>query len=160
MVARSLAIVCALLAGVLATGCRDDTDDAALPGPCVEARAVRAALAAAPAPVHLPDGTRLARCVELARSDSELTSLGVVLTGVADGLADVALADAALAGRTAAATELGYLIGAAQRGSRRGQGIQVELARRLEGAARRIDGTAPAIDAALRRGAAAGEQAG
>jgi hypothetical protein len=150
--------LCAAAAAAGAAGCGGGAEDGAAgnpPAACLQEAQVLAAVRAAPRPVTLADGTRLSACVRAATADAALQNLGAVLTSVSDRLADEALA-----GRRDAAVALGYLIGAADEGSRSSQGIQLELARRLEGSARRIDGTSPAIDAAVRRGLAAGRETG
>ncbi|MCU0313527.1 MAG: hypothetical protein MUC84_05625 [Solirubrobacteraceae bacterium] len=155
---RLAAWLCALAAAAGAAGCGAGAGDESATGPavaCLQEDQVLAALRAAPQPVRLPDGTRLSECLRAATADAALQNLGVVLTAVSDRLADDALD-----GRREAALALGYLIGAADAGSRSSQGIQLELARRLEGSARRIDGTSPAIDAAVLRGLAAGRETG
>jgi hypothetical protein len=156
MLRRLAAWLCvpAAAAALAACGAADEPGS----GPaaaCLRETDVLAALRAAPRPVTLPDGTRLSACVRETTTDAGLQNLGLVLTAVSDRLADDALA-----GRRGAADELGYLVGAADAGSSSSQGIQLELARRIEGSARRIDGTSPAIDAALRRGLAAGRETG
>jgi len=122
---------------------------------CFERGQVTQALQAVPSAVWLRDGTRLSRCVELSTSDDQLQSLGVVLTGVADGLADDAEK-----GDAEASARLGYMLGAAERGAGRTQGVQLELVRRLESAARRADAAGGQVAAALRAGRAAGAKSG
>jgi len=88
-----------------------------------------AALRAAPAPVRLADGTALSRCVDRARRDADLQTVGLELTAAAGRLA----ASASTADR--AALRLGYLVGSAERGARHTNGIHAELVTRLENAA-------------------------
>jgi hypothetical protein len=109
-------------AGVVWLGACGAGDEAPLSASCTDASQVEEALAAAPDPVVLPDGTRLSQCVEAATSPSDLQNLGAALTGVAEELE----AD------PARAAQLGYLIGAVRRGSRRPPGTGAELAHRLE----------------------------
>lgn len=135
--------------GVLA-GCRDDP--ATPPAACFQPAAIRAALAE-PAERRLADGTPISRCVALSTSDRSLQSLGLVLTDVAHELAE-----RALGGDAAAAEQLGYLVGAVSRGSESGQGVQLELARRLESSARRVRGATMAR--ALAGGVRSGERRG
>jgi hypothetical protein len=108
-----------------------------------EAAVVRA-LAAAPGPVTLSDGTRLSDCVARATSDADLQGVGIVLTGAAERLVD--------AGNAVA---VGYLVGAARRGAEHTGGVQIELVRRLESAGRRATD-----EAALLRGERAGARGG
>ena len=133
-------------AGAL-TGCRDDADPP--PSACFDRAAIRAALAADPSARLLAGGTPISRCAELATSDEFLQDLGLVLTDVAHGLAERALRD-----DTEAAEQLGWLVGAVSRGAEKSQGVQLELARRLESSARRVqdEATTRALVGGLRDG--------
>jgi hypothetical protein len=111
------------------------------------------ALRAAPARVALPDGTPLSRCVARAVSDVDLQNLGTVMTDAADRLVRQ------MPGSDAAAVQLGYLIGAAQRGAGETPGVQTELASRLAEVPG-FDGGPPARRGALARGRAAGRRGG
>lgn len=131
-----------------AAGC-GASDDPALSPACQEGRsAVLAALRAAPEPVRLGDGTPLSECVAAAAgaSDAQLQSLGLVLHGAAE---DLAARGDALA--------LGYLVGAARRGSEATAGVALELVRRLESTARQVPAAArERLRAGLRAGEAGG----
>ncbi|MBA3328914.1 MAG: hypothetical protein H0T43_11495 [Solirubrobacterales bacterium] len=128
--------------------------DRAMPAACLQdAAAVQRALGAAPGAVALQDGTRLSTCVQRVRGDSELQTLGVTLTAVADDLERRASRE------TGAAVRLGYLVGAVRKGARETNGIALELARRMEGTAA-LDGAPAAVHAAVRRGLRAGERTG
>jgi len=59
----------------------------------------------------------------------------------------------------AAAVQLGYLVGASEKGAERTQGVGLELSRRLEQAIG-IGGAPPARRAAYQRGLAAGKSSG
>jgi hypothetical protein len=150
-----------LTAAALATaaaGCGTKHDP--LSPACLAAPAtIERALQAAPGAVRLTDGTALSGCVAHARSDGDMQTAGIVLTRAADHLAQ----QAAARGDRAAATRLGYLIGALRRGSvageTRGIGIHAELVRRVEQAAGELEGH-PRLSAALRGGIAAGEATG
>ena len=145
---RVAVAVAAVLAAVIATGCGGDP--APLSPACSEgADAILHALASAPGPVRLDDGTRLSECVTHAFDDGELQQLGFALTPAADRIAARAT--------PATALQLGYLIGAVRRGAGRTNGVHAELVRRLEGA---VTFTDPALLAAARRGIAAGERGG
>jgi hypothetical protein len=147
---RGLALLVALAAGA-AGGCGND--ERPLPATCTQGTApILRALQAAPGAVRLADGTRLSDCVRHATTDAELQSLGLMLTPLADRLA------AAADHSSAAALELGYLVGAARRGGGN-LGLQAELVRRLEQAAG-LDGVAAARRSAYRRGLRAGEASG
>lgn len=134
---------------VLVAGCGGGSPKP-LPPACAEGpAAIVRALAAAPAAVRLADGTPLSKCVASANDDGEVQQLGYALTPAADRLA---------AQRTpVAALRLGYLVGAARRGAAHVNGVQGELVRRLEST---ITFTDPALVAAARRGARAGEAGG
>jgi hypothetical protein len=127
-----------------------------MPAACLagDAAIVRA-LAGAPGAVTLADGTRLSECVRRARSDSELQSLGLALSRVADDLAA-----GARDGDDAAAARLGFLVGAVRRGAARSNGITLELARRIDSAARRLQDAPRAQRRALARGMSAGRARG
>lgn len=143
----SAAAIGAVLA-VLAAGCAEDPDR--LPPLCGNGPdQVLTALERAPEPVTLADGTRLSECVANARSDADLQLVGFTLTPAADELAGTETA--------AAAERLGYLVGAMRRGAAAGNGIQVELVRRVETRVRYAD---PALLEAAERGALAGEASG
>lgn len=132
----------AAAAAVIAAGCGEET--ATLAPACTDsAQAVVAALERAPAPVRLAGGTPLSDCVDQARTDIELQSLGTVLTTAADRLVDERRALA-----------LGYLVGAAHRGARHNSTVAT-LVRRLENTAQPLAG-----DPELARGRTAGEATG
>lgn len=100
----------------LAQACRDATP-----------ASVRRALRAAPKDVALPpDGTRISACVANGVSNGDIQAVGTTLTTVATELAP------RTRGSRRAAVELGFLVGAAQRGARGNAGIHLELLRRLE----------------------------
>jgi hypothetical protein len=142
------AIVVFLLAGC---GNADDPE----PDACRDsADAFVRALARAPAPVRLDDGTRLSTCVARARSGDDLQLLGVSLTGAADALR------ARVASDPAAATALGYLAGAVRAGVAHNAGLTSELGRSVERAARLDDGAPPRAVAAKARGLRAGADSG
>ena len=133
-------------------GCADS--ERALPTACTEGgRAVAAALRAAPAQVALRDGTRLSTCVERARGDAEIQTVGSIYTRVADGLA------ARVRSSDSAALRLGYLIGAARRGARHTSGIHEELVRRLEQSVG-LGGPVPSRRPSFYRGVTAGARNG
>jgi hypothetical protein len=142
---RPLALL-AVAATVAVAGC--GAGDGGGDGPplsCTDSdAAIVRALAAAPAPVTLGDGTRLSDCVARATSDADLQSVGIVFTNAAERLVD--------AGDSVA---VGYLVGAARRGAENTGGVGVELVRRLESAGRRSGD-----EAALVRGQRAGERTG
>jgi len=133
---------------VLAAGC--GTAKPKLPPACSDGPGmIVKALAAAPAPVTLGDGTRISECVAGAFDDGETQQLGFSLTPAADRLAARHTPEAAV--------QVGYLVGAARRGAAHANGIQAELVRRLESTITFED---PALLAAAKRGARAGEATG
>jgi hypothetical protein len=144
--------VVALALALAVPGCGNDHGK--LPAACVgSAGSIASALHTAPRHVALTDGTSLSECVDRARSDADLQNLGAVYTQVADALAvEVPTSDRA-------ALELGYLVGAARRGSAHTNGIHEELVRRL-GQAAGPDGAPGARRAAYDRGLGAGERDG
>lgn len=150
--AGPLRVRVAILA-LLVAGCSSSVDP--VPQACTgDSAALLEALASAPAPVALADGTRISTCVSRATSAEELQTLAVTLTRVADELG------ARLATDVEAATALGYLAGAVHRGAASSQdGVAAQLAARIERAAGRID-DAPAAGAAMRRGLQAGQRGG
>lgn len=149
---RSSVALVAVVALVTGAGCA--TDEQLIAPTCIESReTIEAALAAAPEPVRLTDGTRLSACVEQARSDADLQTFGIMLTGIADELQLRARED------PRAAARLGYLIGAARKGAERTNGVALELSRRLERTAT-LEGAPAAVRGALQRGLHAGEATG
>lgn len=145
-------VLLATAATLLLSACR--TSDPKLPPACIEGpRAILSALAAAPGPVHLHDGTRLSTCVADARADADLQNLGVILTQAASTLASE------LPRSDTAAVQLGYLVGATRRGAAHSSGIHETLQRRIEQTTG-IDGPPPRRRTAYRRGLAAGSRTG
>jgi hypothetical protein len=129
--------------------------DPPLPRSCLAAGAgdVLAALHDAPRGVALHDGTRLSTCVARARGDADLQAVGAALTTAADRLAG------RLARSGAAAFQLGYLIGAVERGAAHTGGVGSQLTSRMREAAA-LDGAPPGRRTALLRGRAAGRIGG
>lgn len=145
----------ALLAGLALSGCTAG-DDPPLPADCLQGEeALEEALAAAPDPVRLGDGTAISTCVELASSAADQQNVGILVVSVAEELEEQA-AD----GDEAAALRLGYLVGAVQRGAQRTSGIQLELAFRISRVAGALGDPSPEITGALTDGIAAGERTG
>jgi hypothetical protein len=142
------AVAIGAVLAVLATGCAEEQPP--LPPACGDGPGVvRKALAKAPGDVRLYDGTLLSDCVAKASTDAELQLVGYGLTPVADALASTST--------ERAATQLGFLVGAARRGGSSSNGVQAELVRRLES---RVRYDEPALLAAAERAAAAGEDHG
>ena len=138
---------------LLVAGCSSEREP--VPRACVsDPAAILEALTGAPGPVRLDDGTRISTCVGRAGSPEELQTLGLLFTRVADELA------AGVEQDVAAATALGYLAGAVDRGAASSHaGVAAQLAARIERAAGRIGG-GPGAEAAVRRGLQAGQRSG
>jgi hypothetical protein len=145
-----IGVVC-VLALLAFGGCGSRTPPAQA---CIEAQQtdVLQALTHAPRNVTLADGTLLSQCVRRTIDDSRLQALGATLTTTADELArQMRTSDAA-------ALQLGFLIGAVDRGATQAAGLQEELANRVAGAAAGFD--AGPRHALLLRGRAAGRRGG
>jgi hypothetical protein len=142
----------AALAIALAIGGCSDDDSARVPVECKEgADEVRAALARAPARVEL-GGTALSDCLTRGSGSADLQQVGAAYIGAATGLADAAR----LRASAPEALQLGYLVGAVERGAARTQGVHDELRRRVEQELTGVD----TRSAQYRRGYAAGRDGG
>ncbi|MBU3675381.1 MAG: hypothetical protein FGM34_10115 [Solirubrobacteraceae bacterium] len=144
----------AALAALAVAGCGNSQPEGLGAG-CADREQLSAALEKAPGTVALEGGTSISGCVNSARSDADLMTLGYAITATADRLAEEARG-----GDRAAALQLGFLVGAADRGASTSQGIQSELAYRLESSARRIEGAGPQARAAFEEGRRAGRSQG
>ena len=102
-----MAVAAALLPGATRAG--EERLPAALPAGGGE---VRAALAAAPAPVEL-DGTPLSGCLVKSSEPAEIQDVGAAYLAAAAGLGQAAAREP----EGEAALQLGYLVGAVRRGS-------------------------------------------
>jgi hypothetical protein len=114
-----------------AAGCgsadEDTTPVACLNGPAAYARA----LESAPGPVRLAGEVPISDCLVQNQSAGDLEELGAILVGLATDRNAEARADPG----GAPTVQLGYLIGAVQRGAEETEGIHAEFVRRLEAAA-------------------------
>jgi len=120
----------ACLVAVLA-GCGDQDDST--PVACLEgAAAYQRALQAAPGEVRLDGETPISDCLAPNQAAGELTQVGEALLETATALNAEARAEPG----GAANIQLGYLLGAAQRGAEESEGIHTDLVRRLVVAAR------------------------
>lgn len=127
---RRLLLLCALLA-TLTTGC-GSTDDST-PVVCREGDGVYlAALKAAPGAVTLRDGVPISSCLTENQAGGDLATVGAAMIEAATKLN----AEARDEPGGPASLRLGYLLGAAQRGAEKTDGIHAELLRRLTAAAR------------------------
>jgi hypothetical protein len=154
---RRIICAAALLLVLFVAGCGGTSDHT--PAACLEGQgAFMRALAGAPGEVRLADGTPISDCLAENQQAGDLANVGSVLVAVATKLNAAARAEPG--GREN--VELGYLLGAAQRGADRTQGIHSELMRRLAVAARfSPEGPLPAgFTAAYRRGYDAGHESG
>jgi hypothetical protein len=146
-VRRSLALVA--LAFVAAAGCSQD--EVEYPAECSNGpRAVREALAQAPDGEATIEGTvKLSECLVPSNESGPLASFGGSVITVA-----VPLVERARAGDERALLELGFLLGALERGA--DPGIHDELLFRFEQELIRVDRRSPAF----RQGEAAGRERG
>lgn len=152
MIARSRALALACIGAALsAAAC--GKEEFSLAPVCTDQDSVTWALARAPRPVTLDGSVKLSRCVDQARSDGDLQSVGMAFGNVARDLASRARQS------DRAATSLGYLVGAAHKGSEHSNGIHSELVRRLE-QSMSVEGPPPERRAAYAEGLAAGSQTG
>ena len=111
----------------LVVGCGNDTHS--VPVACEDSAAkVRSALAHAPGEVRLETGTKLSDCFTRAADPAEIQQVAAVFIDAAESLSP----DARAHPHSAAALQLGYLVGAMRRGSGHTQGIHYETRRRVE----------------------------
>ncbi|MGN6585984.1 MAG: hypothetical protein ACTHKT_00730 [Solirubrobacterales bacterium] len=122
-----LLVTCVLAA--LGCGSQDDSTPVA----CLEgAGAYERALRDAPGEVRLNDETPISDCLAENQQAGDLAQVGEAMVQAATKLNAEARANP----DTDAALQLGYLIGAAQRGAESSEGIHSDLVRRLTVAAR------------------------
>jgi AcrR family transcriptional regulator len=156
MRARFVIFVGCLVALVAGCGSQDEsTPVACLEGPATYEKA----LAAAPREVLLGGETPISDCLTRNQQGGELAQVGEAMVTVATKLNAEARAEPS----GDAALQLGYLLGAAQRGSADSEGIHTDLVRRLTVAARYAPGkqpTPPAFYRSYRTGYAAGHSDG
>jgi hypothetical protein len=159
MRASTAAILVALAAAALAAGCgRSQSDET--PVACLEgSSAYASALAAAPGKVRLSGDAPISDCLAENQNGGDLAGVGEALVEAATRLNAEARAEPG----GNAALQLGYLLGAAERGAARTEGIHTDLVRRLAVAARYAPGRQPlppAFYRAYRSGYAAGQKTG
>ncbi len=151
----------ALLAALaaLAAGCGGGTDETT-PVACFEgASAYEKALADAPGAVEVGDETLISECLARNQDGGELAQVGEALVEAATRIDAEAREDPGGQANLA----LGYLIGAALRGSEETEGIHSDLLRRLEVAAQFAPGKQPLppeFRATYQRGFDAGHENG
>ncbi len=153
-----IAIVLALLALPAIAGC--GREDSSTPVACLEGSAAYLeALAAAPGEVRLDGETAIGDCLVENQQGGNLATVGTALIEAATELNTEARAEPG----GDANLQLGYLIGAAERGAERTEGIHSDLIRRLTVAARYAPGRQPlppAFLATYREGYDAGHAGG
>lgn len=112
---------------MLAGGCGNG--EHRVPVACLEgAKPLQSALSEAPGEVRLESGTKLSECFNRAAEPAEIQQVAAIYISVAERLAPAARERP----HSAAATQLGYLIGAMRRGAAGTQGIHYETQRRVE----------------------------
>jgi hypothetical protein len=135
---RSLAValICGLVLGAAGCGSQEEKT----PTACLQrADAYAKALKAAPGEVRVGGEALISECLAQNQEAGELATVGEAMVKTAVRLNSEARAEPG--GR--ANLELGYLLGAAQRGAADTEGIHVELLRRLTVAARFAPGKVP-----------------
>ena len=159
MTARIAFALLACLVALLAAGCGNQKDDST-PVACLEPESTyRAALKAAPGEVRLDGETPISACLAENQQAGDLANVGETMVTLATKLNLEARADPG----GDANLELGYLLGAAERGAAKTEGIHADLIRRLTVAARfaPTDQRLPATFlATYRRGFDAGRESG
>jgi hypothetical protein len=116
------------------------TTEEATPVACLEdSKAYLKALEEAPEPVRLSGGTRISDCLTENQGGGELATIGGSMVRAATTLNAEARHDPG----GPAAVELGFLLGAVERGAEDTHGIHAELVRRLESAAKYSPGGRP-----------------
>lgn len=153
-------IVATLLAGLALTAAGCGSQDDSTPVACLEGPAAyEKALADAPGEVRLEGETPISDCLAPNQTAGDLARVGEATIEAATGLNAEAREDPG----GDAAVQLGYLLGAAERGSERSEGIHSDLVRRLVVAARfapKDQPMPPEFVRAYREGFAAGREDG
>lgn len=143
---------------VFMLGCGDQDDST--PVACLEGAGVyERALASAPDQVLLAGETPISDCLARNQSGGDLARVGEAMVGAATALN----AEAREKPGGDANLQLGYLLGAAERGAEGSEGIHADLVRRLTVAARYAPGKQPLSEEFLRTyrtGYAAGQSVG
>jgi hypothetical protein len=136
-VAIVLGLAC--LVALAAAGCGSQNDNST-PVACLEGEAAYlVALRSAPGDVKLAGGTPISDCLSKNQQAGDLAGVGETLVTAATKLNAEARAEPG----GDANLQLGYLLGAAQRGAEKTEGIHADLVRRLTVAARFAPGTDP-----------------
>lgn len=125
------AVFAIALAGTIGLGCGGGDDST--PVACLEgAAAYERALESAPGEVRLDGETPISDCLAPNQAAGDLARVGEAAIEAATGLNS----EAREGGGGDAAVQLGYLLGAAERGAEESEGIHSDLVRRLTVAAR------------------------
>lgn len=152
-------IALAGLAALLVAGC-GGREEPSTPVACLEGSEVYVrALAKVPAAITLDGETPIADCLAENQSGGDLATVGEAMVDAATELNAEAREDPG----GQATLELGYLIGAAERGAERTEGIHADLIRRLVVAARfapKDEPLSPAFLAVYEEGFDAGRAGG
>jgi len=149
----ALAFTAAIALGAVACGEGED----GTPVACLDGKgAYLGALGNAPGEVRLSGEVPISDCLAENQQGGELATVGATMVAVATQLNAKARADAG----GEAGLQLGYLIGAAERGAEATEGIHADLLRRLDAAARYSPGGAKPLSAAFRRAYELGHHAG
>jgi hypothetical protein len=136
MRARAVALMACLVAVVAGCGDKDDSTPVA----CLEGTvAYEKALADAPGEVLLDGETPISECLVRNQSTGDLTRVGEAMIAAATELNTGARQEPG----GPANLQLGYLLGAAERGAEESEGIHTDLIRRLTVAARYAPGKEP-----------------
>lgn len=144
---RVATILLALSLAIAATTGCGDANDNSTPVACLEGpRPYLVTLADAPGEAMLEDETPISECLTENQQSGDLATVGTAMIEAATELN----AEARDEPGGAANLQLGYLIGAAQRGADRTEGIHADLLRRLTVAARYAPGRQPLPPAFLR----------
>lgn len=152
------ATVLACLATLPIAGCGGTSD--ATPVACLDGPgAYLGALGDAPGEVKLSGEVPISDCLAENQQGGDLATIGTTMIGVATKLN----AEARENPGGDANLQLGYLIGAAERGAEETEGIHADLVRRLETAARYSPGDQPlppAFERTFQEGFEAGRESG
>lgn len=155
---RRLPLIAVLAATTALAGC--GAPDDSTPVACLEGAPVYVrALEAAPGEVELRSSTPISACLAPNQTGGDLATVGTAMLGAATKLNAAARAEPG----GEANVQLGYLLGAAERGAEETEGIHAELVRRLSAAARYSPGNRPLTAAfldAYQRGFDAGRARG
>jgi hypothetical protein len=155
LVARTVCVGCVILA-LVGAGCSRSSGSESAPAACTAGSPVarvaslRSALARAPAPVRLEDGTSISDCLAHDSDSGDIQNVGSMLLTVTQQLADSGPRD----GRTL--VELGYLTGAVHRGASLAQGVDGEIERRIDQELSAAETRSPAFLRGERAGRASG----